>query len=66
MAGFSSGCAFDGEGWTRLRGDLEDLDFCLDGFVFAIMIYDSESSRGDEEMVISSRGFSSPDFGTFF
>ena len=42
------------------------LDFRLDGFVFAIMMYDSESSRGDGEIVISSSGYVSSDFGTFF
>ena len=45
--GFSGGCAFDGDWLTRLRDDLEDLYFCLDGLVFAIMIYDPGSICGE-------------------
>lgn len=59
MAGFSGGCAFAGEEWTRLRSDLEDLDFCLDGFIFAMMMYDANCG---EEMVISNGQCTSPDF----
>ncbi len=39
IVGDSGGDAgFEGEGFTRLRTDLDsDLDFCLEGFVFAIL-----------------------------